>query len=481
VRVEVHIAGGLPALAIVGMPETSVREARDRVRSALLKSHFQFPDGRITVNLAPADIPKGGGRFDLPIALGILCASGQLPGEAVHDVECLGELALDGSLRDVRGIVSAAIAATEAGRRIALPGCAVPRCLRVPQVQLLGAADLLSLCARLRGHGDSEQVEPAEARTDLPGPDLDEVKGLQPARRALEISAAGGHNLLFHGPPGTGKSLLASCLPGILPPPDEAEILTMHALQDLQSGKLRSDRRPFRAPHHSASAAALVGGGSVPRPGEISLAHGGVLFLDELPEFPRHVLDMLRQPLESGEVRLSRARHQITYPAHFQLLAAMNPCPCGYAGDPERSCRCTDGQRRAYANRVSGPLLDRIDLQVSLTRQPTRDLFSSAGGEPSAAVRERVVAARKVQNERQGKSNGRVAAKTLFAVCGLGHEEQGLLEEAGKSLGLSARAILRCLRVARTISDLEGHERVKLGPLHEALAYRQALGEELRP
>jgi magnesium chelatase family protein len=476
VRVEVHISGGLPALTIVGMPETSVRESRDRVRSALLKSHFAFPDGRITVNLAPADIPKGGGRFDLPVALGILCASGQLPGEALRDIECLGELALDGGLRDVRGLVASALAATRAGRRLAIPTCAAARCRNVPSVRLVSAPDLLSLCARLRAQEEDDDAGAPDQGCAPRGPDLCDVEGLPQGRRALEICAAGGHNLLFHGPPGTGKSLLASCLPGILPPPEPQEVLTMRALKDLQSAEPFGVTRPFRAPHHSASAAALVGGGSVPRPGEISLAHGGVLFLDELPEFPRHILDMLRQPMETGEIRLSRARHQICYPARFQLVAAMNPCPCGFSGDPDHPCRCSEGQKRAYANRVSGPLLDRIDLQVALVRQPTRDLFARRENEGSAAVRERVMAARALQARRQGGSNATVEGRELISVCNLGAGEQALMEKAAETLGLSARAVLRCLRVARTISDLNGAERVGSGPLKEALALRQSVG-----
>lgn len=472
VRVEVHISSGLPAFTVVGMPETAVRESRDRVRSALINSFFAFPDGRITVNLAPADLPKGGGRFDLPIALGILSASGQLPADRLADVECLGELALDGSVRDVRGAMTAVMAASAAGRRVALPEAAASRCALVSGARLLPAADLLSLCAVLRGQAEAPTVDPPVIDTEESAPDLRDVIGQRVARRALEIAAAGGHNLLMCGPPGTGKSLLASCLPGILPPAGPQERLVMYALQDLGGEPLKSARRPFRCPHHSASAAALIGGGALPRPGEASLAHGGVLFLDELPEFPRHALDMLREPLETGEIRLARARCRIRYPARFQLVGAMNPCPCGFAGDEARRCRCSDAERRRYAGRVSGPLLDRMDLQIRVAREEKLDFFSAGEAESSAAVLERTSDARQRQLARQGVSNAELRGRRLIEVCGLTGEEQRLVERATQTLHLSKRAVERSLRVALTIADLGRAGRVDVSCLREALAYR---------
>lgn len=461
VRVEVHLANGLPAFTIVGMPETAVRESRDRVRSALLNSHFDVPDRRITVNLAPADLPKGGGRFDLPIALGILAASEQLPAACLQDTECLGELALDGTLRNIQGGVAATLAAGDSKRRVVLPPGTAARAARVPKSRIISAPDLLSLCAVLRGHSKGGVL------VDLPPPapraehDLSEVVGQFAARRALEIAAAGQHNLLLVGPPGTGKSLLACCLPGILPSPSAKERLEIMALHDLQS--LDTERghgsgewhRPFRSPHHSASAAALVGGGSIPRPGEVSLAHGGVLFLDELPEFSRHTLDMLREPLETGSIELARARTRLRYPARFQLIAAMNPCPCGYAGDTKRACRCTPGRRESYSARISGPLLDRLDLQLRVERGAASELLNSDGErECSATVRKRVERAARRQRRRQGCANAQLQGRELLRHCELSPAERSLLEAAVERMQLSARAMHRCLRVARTIADL---------------------------
>jgi len=370
VQVETHLSNGLPSFHIVGMPETAVRESKERVRSALINSHFDFPDRRITVNLAPADLPKEGGRFDLPIALGILTASGQLPKSHVSGFEFLGELALDGGLRSIPGVISAARAATADKRKLMVPPDCSETAALVPESTIFSAPDLLTLCAHLNR---KQPIEPEIAPKDIdPGtyPDLSDVAGQSAARRALEIAASGGHNLLFFGPPGTGKTLLASRLPGILPPLTLLEALDGLALRSIsgQNGnKAHWCQRPFRNPHHSASSAALVGGGSKPRPGEVSLAHGGVLFLDELPEFTRHTLEMLREPLESGEITLSRALHKVTYPAQFQFVAAMNPCPCGYAGDPDKACRCSTDQIAKYRQRISGPLMERIDMHIPVS------------------------------------------------------------------------------------------------------------------
>jgi magnesium chelatase family protein len=477
VRVETHLSNGLPAFHIVGLPETAVRESKDRVRSAILNSHFAFPDRRITVNLAPADLPKEGGRFDLPIALGILVASRQLPAEGLGNCEFLGELALDGSLRPVPGVICAALAASAAGADLLIPASSTARAACVPKARIYAAPDLLTLCAHLRG---ARRLDPV-IRGGSPGepryPDLDAVVGQDGARRALEIAASGGHNLLLCGPPGTGKTLLASRLPGILPPPDRDERLVALALRDFQGDPLVGDLpgRPFRSPHHSASAAALIGGGRQPRPGEVSLAHGGVLFLDELPEFQRPCLEALREPLESGEVTLSRAGYKVTYPASFQLVAAMNPCPCGHLGDPRRACRCSPEQIQRYCGRLSGPLLDRIDLHVSVPRlAPGLLLQPGQRGENSATIRRRVVRCRDVQYQRQQGINARLGPDRLLALCALSPPERRLLESAADALQLSARALHRTLRVARTIADMAGAERPGRADIEEALAYRPA-------
>ncbi|GAB5450992.1 MAG: YifB family Mg chelatase-like AAA ATPase [Halioglobus sp.] len=476
VRVETHLSNGLPAFNIVGLPETAVRESKDRVRSAIINSHFNFPDRRITVNLAPADLPKEGGRFDLPIALGILSASGQLPQERLATHEFLGELALDGGIRAVPGVIAASTAAAAVKRALVTDSGSAHRAALVPHSQAIGAADLLTLCAHLNGN---EPIAPAEAQAAVDTesyPDMHEVVGQAAARRALEIAAAGSHSLLFFGPPGTGKTLLASRLPGILPPLSSAEALECLAMADIQSvvsAHIGHCRRPFRSPHHSASPVALAGGGSRPRPGEISLAHGGVLFLDELPEFSRHCLEMLREPMESGEITVSRARQKVTYPARFQLIAAMNPCPCGYLGDAQTRCRCTPDQVQRYRGRISGPFLDRLDMHVPVDRLPAAQLLApERTGESSAEIRGRVVASRQRQVQRQGCANALLSPQALREVAPLARAETAFLESAATRLQLSGRSVYRTLRVARSIADITGEERVEVGHLGEALAFR---------
>lgn len=478
VRVETHLANGLPAFHIVGLPETAVRESKDRVRSALLNSHFEFPDRRITVNLAPADLPKEGGRYDLPIALGILAASQQLPAAGLAASEFYAELALDGSLQEVRGIIPAVIATTAAGRTAVVPPAIAAAAARVPDSTVLAAADILTLCAHLNGAAPlNATTGRAVAPASSSYPDLSQVRGQATARRALEIAASGNHNLLLFGPPGTGKTLLASRLPGILPPLDEREALVAMALADLSGDALDEGcQRPFRAPHHSASAAALIGGGSKPRPGEISRAHGGVLFLDELPEFPRHALEALREPLESGYITLSRALHKIRYPARFQLVAAMNPCPCGHDGDPDRQCRCTPTQIERYRARLSGPLLDRIDLHIPMPRVPAPLLLQQEQvGESSLTVRNRTCKAQQRQLARQGLPNAALPNDAVIAACQLTTPLRQWLEDAANRLQLSARALHSTLRVARTIADLASEEAVTEAHLGEALAFRNPL------
>jgi len=476
VRVETHLSNGLPAFNIVGMPETAVRESKDRVRSALLNSHFEFPDRRITVNLAPADLPKEGGRFDLPIALGILCASGQLPADRLATHEFLGELALDGSLRETPGSICAALASTRSNRKLVLADCAAPITANTPGSEVIGSPDLLTLCAHLNGSQPLSPVPAASPGAGPAPPDLADVIGQSGARRALEIAAAGGHHLLFSGPPGTGKTLLASRLPGILPSPSPQDVLTGLALANMRRHNYATEgrlQRPFRSPHHSASAAALAGGGSRPQPGEISLAHGGVLFLDELPEFNRSCLEALREPLEAGQITLPRANSTYTYPAKFQLVAAMNPCPCGYLGDPDRACRCSPTQVQRYRGKISGPLLDRIDLHVQVERLPPAQLLGKAGDvEDSATVRARVEQCRLRQIARQSPANCELPAKQLPRVCQLDRNARQTLEKAASRLHLSGRALHRTQRVARTIADLDNCEAVTAEHISEALMYR---------
>ncbi|MFT4063577.1 YifB family Mg chelatase-like AAA ATPase [Paraburkholderia sp.] len=517
VTVEVHLANGLPSFSIVGLPDLEVRESRERVRAALQNCGFDFPVRRITVNLAPADLPKESGRFDLPIALGILAASGQIPAGSLLHREFAGELSLTGALRPMRGAfamacgtarggvaASGADADTTSDASSALPsstGEAAAPPLRIPQlylpaasaaeaalvpgVDVYGAADLPSLCAHLAGEADAcltplEAPEPGDQPASV-APDMADVIGQRAARRALEVAAAGGHHVLLIGPPGAGKSMLAARLPGLLPPMTDDEALTSAALLSASRIGFKPSQwrqRPFRAPHHSSSAAALVGGRNPPQPGEITLAHLGVLFLDELPEFDRVVLETLREPLEAGRITISRAGLQADFPAACQLIAAMNPCPCGWRGDPGGRCRCTPEIATRYLRKLSGPLLDRIDIQLEIPALTPAELAARAAtaGEASAAIAQRVSAARERQRVRQGKTNRELAGREVDEVCRPDAAGEALLREAGERFAWSARAYYRVLKVARTIADLAGAAMPSAAQIAEAIQYRRAYG-----
>lgn len=487
VQVEVHLANGLPSFTLVGLADTEVKEARERVRAALQNSGLEFPHNkRVTVNLAPADLPKESGRFDLPIALGLLAAAGQLDAAALDAYEFAGELSLAGELRPVRGALAMAVALQRGGRvrRLVLPASSAAEAARVPGLDVRAAATLLEV---VQAFGPPETAQPlasarpCEAPAAPPGPDLAEVRGQAAAKRALEIAAAGGHSLLMVGPPGSGKSMLAQRLPGLLPPMDEDEALSSAALQSLTPRGFDPAAwrvRPVRSPHHCATPAALVGGGSPPRPGEISLAHGGVLFLDELPEFPRAALEALREPLETGTVTISRAARQAVFPARFQLVAAMNPCPCGWLGAfaaTGRSCRCTPDQVARYQARLSGPLLDRIDLQIEVPAVPPADLMALPDGEPTAAVAARVTRARERQMRRQGVCNAGLTPAQLREHAPLSAPAQALLRRAAERLGWSGRSLHRVLRVARTMADLAGADEIDPGHVAEAMQCRRGV------
>jgi len=475
VIVEVHLANGLPSFTIVGLPEAEVKESKDRVRAALQNCQFEFPNRHITVNLAPADLPKESGRFDLPIALGILAASGQIPADRLSEYEFAGELALTGELRAIRGALAMTYHAANCGRSFMLPEVNAAEASLVEQASVYAAKSLLQVAAHLTGRELISRYLPDASSAVLNYPDMREVKGQGQSKRALEVAAAGGHSVLMSGPPGTGKSMLAARFPGILPQMTQEEALESAAMQSLGGyfDVAKWKQRPYRAPHHTASAVALVGGGSNPRPGEISIAMHGILFLDELPEFDRNVLEVLREPLESGRITISRAARRADFRAQFQLVAAMNPCPCGYLGHFNGKCRCTPDKIARYRGKISGPLLDRIDIQIEVPAVSQDALQKQAEGEHSNSIQLRVEAARQRALVRQGKPNAMLDVGEIDKLCAPDEKGAALLQQAITRLNLSARAYHRVLKVARTIADLAASENILTVHIAEAVQYRR--------